>query len=116
MDASLYLRPTFLAPVGDLYQDHPASPAPFTIMTVKSAPLPDSESPDLGLAHPTPDECVKIWTSTSAAWRDSLTVPVYITESKYLTTIPLAKDGGMTIWALVDGTLPPDQRKIVSSW
>lgn len=83
-------------------------------MTVKST-LPDSESPALCLAHPTPDECVKIWTSTSAAWRDSLTVPVYITESKYLTTIPLAKDGGMTIWALVDGTLPPDQRQILSS-
>lgn len=83
-------------------------------MTVKST-LPDSNSPSLRLCHPTPEECVKIWTSTSAAWKDSLTLPVYITESKYLTTIPLAKDGGMTIWALVDETLPPDQRQILSS-
>lgn len=83
-------------------------------MTVES-PLPDSKSSTLRLCHPTPDECVKIWTSTSTAWKDSLTLPVYVTESKYLTTIPLARDGGMTIWALVDETLPPDERQILSS-
>lgn len=77
--------------------------------------LPDSKSSTLCLRHPTPDECIKIWTSTSTAWRDSLTLPVYLAESKYLATIPLARDGGMTSWILVDGTLPPNQRHILSS-
>ena len=77
--------------------------------------LPDSDSPNLHLSHPTPSECVKIWTNTSASWRDSLTPPVYLQESLFLTTVPLAKDGGMTIWILVDKNLPHDDRPILCS-
>jgi hypothetical protein len=77
--------------------------------------LPDSKSLDLSLDHPTPDECVTIWTNTSASWKDSLTIPVYLEESCFLTTVPLAKDGGMTQWVLVDKNLPPDQRHILCS-
>lgn len=77
--------------------------------------LPDSNSPDLYLSHPTPDECVKIWTNTSASWKDSLTVPIYLKESLYLTTVPLAKDGGMSTWILVDKNLPPNERPILCS-
>ena len=63
--------------------------------------LPDSKSPDLILRHPTEEECVGIWNNTSAAWIDSLTPPVYLNESLYLTTVPLARNGGMTTWVLV---------------
>jgi hypothetical protein len=77
--------------------------------------LPDANSPELHLSHPTPDECVKIWTGNSASWRDSLTVPVYLEESLFLTTVPLAKDGGMTNWVLVDKNLPPGRRSILCS-
>lgn len=77
--------------------------------------LPDSDASYLHLDHPTPDECVKIWSGTAAAWKDSLTVPLYIKESQFLTTIPLAKDGGMTIWVLVDKRLPPNQRELLCS-
>ncbi|KAI9777813.1 MAG: hypothetical protein M1816_004402 [Peltula sp. TS41687] len=77
--------------------------------------LPDSNSPDLHLSHPTSDECVKIWTNTSASWKDSLTIPVYLKESLFLTTVPLAKDNGMSTWILVDKNLPPDQRPILCS-
>ena len=77
--------------------------------------LPDSNSPDLHLSHPTPAECVKIWTNTSTSWRDSLPLQVYLEESLYLTTVPLAKDNGMTTWILVDRNLPPDERPILCS-
>lgn len=78
-----------------------------------SLPLPDAESPHIALTHPTDYECLKIWELSSLAWRDALTLPLYLEESKFLTTVPLAKDGGMTIWILVDRTLPPNQRPIL---
>jgi hypothetical protein len=78
-------------------------------------PGPASTSSNLGLTHPTPDECIQIWTNTSLSWKDSLTVPLYLAESQFLTTIPLAKDGGMTTWILVDQTLPASRRKVLSS-
>ncbi|KAI4151117.1 MAG: hypothetical protein LQ340_003685 [Diploschistes diacapsis] len=77
--------------------------------------LPDSNSPDLHLSHPTPDECIEIWRNTSTSWRDSLTLPVYLLESLYLTTVPLAKDKGMTTWILVDKNAVPDKRPILCS-
>jgi len=80
-----------------------------------SGALPDSQSSELALTHPTDGECLKIWSNTSASWRDSLTVEAYLKESLFLTTIPLAKDGGMTHWILVDKTLPPDERAIFCS-
>ncbi|TVY91373.1 hypothetical protein LAWI1_G005829 [Lachnellula willkommii] len=80
-----------------------------------SLTLPDSQSSDLCLSHPTALERVTIWNNTSASWKDSLTVPLYLKESLFLTTVPLAKDGGMTTWVLVDKNLPPDQRTILCS-
>ncbi|KAI1387614.1 uncharacterized protein F4822DRAFT_430361 [Hypoxylon trugodes] len=77
--------------------------------------LPNSDAPELHLSHPTENECVKIWTNTSTSWGDSLELPEYLEESLFLTTIPLAKDGGMTTWILVDKNLPPDNRPIVCS-
>ena len=77
--------------------------------------LPDSDSPDLHLSHPTQGECVEIWTKTSAAWRDSLTPLIYLQESLFLTTVPLAKDCGLTTWILVDKNLPVDHRPILCS-
>ncbi|KAI0550365.1 hypothetical protein F4679DRAFT_208741 [Xylaria curta] len=77
--------------------------------------IPDSKSPDLHLSQPTPEECTKIWSNTAASWKDSLTVPLYLAEAQHLTTVPLAKDGGMSTWVLVDKNLPPNQRQIFSS-
>jgi hypothetical protein len=69
--------------------------------------LPESNSTTLHLCHPTPDECVTIWTDISALWKDSLTLPVFLRESIFLAAAPLAKDGGMTQWILVDKDQPP---------
>lgn len=77
--------------------------------------LPDSDSPNLHPTQATPDECVKIWTNTSASWRDSLTVPDYLQEQLFLTIVPLAKNNGMTEWILVEKNLPQDHRRIFCS-
>ena len=83
--------------------------------TVHQNDLPDSNSPDLHLSYPTPGEYVKIWTNTSASWRDSLNHEDYLQESLFLTTVPLARDGRMTTWILVDKNLPQDHRRILCS-
>ncbi|PQE27093.1 lysine acetyltransferase protein [Rutstroemia sp. NJR-2017a WRK4] len=69
--------------------------------------LPDSSSSTLILSHPTPEECTTIWTSTSSSWKDSLPTSTYLRESQYLTTVPLAKNGGLTLWILVDRSQSP---------
>ena len=83
--------------------------------SVEQNDLPDFNSPDLHLSHPTRSECIKIWTNTSASWRDSLTLPDYLQESLFLTTVPLARDRGLTTWVLVDKNLPQDRRPILCS-
>ena len=80
-----------------------------------SLAMVSAESPMLHLAHPTAKECLAIWNLTSQEWKDALSLTEYLEESAYLATIPLAKDGGMTLWILVDRNLPPDQRTILCS-
>ena len=77
--------------------------------------LPDADSLDLHLSHPTAAECQAIWKLSSHAWKDALSLPQYLEESAYMTTVPLAKDGGMTNWILTDKNLPPDLRPILCS-
>ena len=77
--------------------------------------LPDAQSPNVCLDHPTAAECYLIWGLTSLAWKDALTRSSYLEESAYLTSVPLAKDGGMTLWILVDKNLTPGQRPILCS-
>ncbi|OBT64452.1 hypothetical protein VE03_05371 [Pseudogymnoascus sp. 23342-1-I1] len=70
----------------------------------------------LCLRHPTPDEQIQIWTTTAATWGDPLDLlPLWLQRFKYLTTIPLAKNGGMTMWILTNTNYLPDQRPILSS-
>lgn len=79
------------------------------------AALPDARSSFLHLTHPTADECQVVWRLSSLAWTDALSLPQYLEESAYLTTVPLAKNGVMTNWILTDKTLPPGQRPILCS-
>ncbi|EFW18419.1 hypothetical protein D8B26_005204 [Coccidioides posadasii str. Silveira] len=79
------------------------------------ATLPDATSPDLHLSHPTDQENSFIWKLQSVAWKDALTVPQFIEGCAYVTTLPLAKNKGMTQWILVDKTLPPGRRQILAS-
>ena len=79
------------------------------------AALPDARSPALHLTHPTAEECRVIWRLSSLAWKDALSLPQYLQESAYLTSVPLARDGVMTNWILTDRNLPPGQRPILCS-
>ncbi|KAL8908686.1 MAG: hypothetical protein Q9207_000654 [Kuettlingeria erythrocarpa] len=77
--------------------------------------LPRAQSPDLYLTHPTSEEFKAIYSLGFHEWGDALNLPQYLEESTFLTTVPLARDGGMTIWCLTDRTLPQDQRPILCS-
>lgn len=81
----------------------------------REVPLSPSTSPNLYLTQPTLQESESIWNTTFAEWGDALTLPQFLEESLHVTTIPLAKDGGMVPWALVDKTLPIEQRTVLSS-
>lgn len=62
-----------------------------------------------------PQECHSIWKLSYHEWGDALTLPEYLEESEFLTSVPLAKNGGMTLWILVDRYLPPNHRPILCS-
>ncbi|KKZ62799.1 hypothetical protein EMCG_02842 [[Emmonsia] crescens] len=77
--------------------------------------LPDALSPSLHLDHPTNAENNVIWMLTSSEWKDALPADIFLEESQYLMTVPLAKDGVMTQWVLVDKNLPLEQRPLLAS-
>jgi hypothetical protein len=84
---------------------------------VKSAEvdLPPCDSSYLVLRHPTTEECTAISTNTFTIWKDSLTLPLFLEESQFLTTVPLARNGGMTMWILVHRDQAPGERQILCS-
>jgi GNAT superfamily N-acetyltransferase len=77
--------------------------------------LPDSNSPSLHLTHPTNEEKVETWTLNSESWAGALSKPDYLEREEHLTKAPLAKDGGITHWILVDRGLHPNRRPILAS-
>lgn len=82
---------------------------------VEKGEYPDSNSFSLHLSHPTAEERLQIWNLNSVNWGTSLSKPDYLEREAYLTTIPLAKNGGVTHWILVDRNLPPNARPILAS-
>lgn len=90
-------------------------PPPSSLPNTTSPPLPDKTSPLLVLTHPTDHERRHTWSLTHTQWGPALTHDGYVRREAYMTTVPLAKDGGITHWILTDGTLPPDARPIYSS-
>ncbi|KAH6634894.1 hypothetical protein B0J18DRAFT_33188 [Chaetomium sp. MPI-SDFR-AT-0129] len=79
------------------------------------SPLPPASSPSLILAQPTQGERDRTARHTYPNWGGALTEEGYLQRETYLTTVPLARDGGITHWILtVDGGVP-DERPILSS-
>lgn len=76
---------------------------------------PDAQSSNLFLTQPTNGEFRTIYSLNFIAWGDALSLPQYLEESTFLTTVPLAKDGGMHVWILTDRTKSPDSRPILCS-
>ncbi|AEO66432.1 9da2f94b-c5db-4c39-a2c8-fc685eaa9e0d [Thermothielavioides terrestris] len=80
------------------------------------ASLPDASSPELVLTHPTPAERERTWALTYPKWGPALRSEAdYLAREAYLTTVPLARDGGITHWILTVRGLPPDARPVLSS-
>lgn len=78
-------------------------------------PLPDKDSSSLHLTHPTIRERTRTWTLNCKNWGSALGLTSYLEREEYLTTVPLAADGGVTHWILVDSSLPPDNRPILAT-
>ncbi|KAL8643027.1 MAG: hypothetical protein Q9226_008439 [Calogaya cf. arnoldii] len=55
--------------------------------------LPNPQSPDLYLTHPTSREYEVIYSLAFIGWGDALTLPQFLEESAFLTAVPLARDG-----------------------
>src|SRR5262245_43037666 len=74
-----------------------------------------SSSSSLILAHPTPEERIRIWTQTHSKWGTAITLSDYLRREAYLLTVPVAKAGGITHWILTESDKPPNKRPILSS-
>lgn len=68
--------------------------------------LPSASSPTLVLAHPSEAEQVRTWTQTRPWWGASYTPEAYVARERFLLRVPLARDGGITQWILIDGAAP----------
>ncbi|KAF7869967.1 hypothetical protein EAF04_004751 [Stromatinia cepivora] len=77
--------------------------------------FPDYNSPDLHLAHPTPEEKLATWNLNYEEWGKSLSKSDYLHREQYLASVPLTSDDGMTYWCLVDKNAPPNSREIYAS-
>jgi GNAT superfamily N-acetyltransferase len=64
--------------------------------------LPGGTSPSLKLTHPTEQEIISQWKKNGVFWRGPLSFEAYLRRERYLLQAPLAKDGGLTHWVLVD--------------
>lgn len=84
-------------------------------MSPAARTLPDSKSPNLHLAHPTEEEMLGTWMLSSSSWGGALSQQDYLEREEYLIKAPLARDGGLTHWVLVDKELPPNRRPILAS-
>ena len=69
--------------------------------------LPNSDSMDIELVHPTEDEKVSQWISNGSSWKGALSSDVYLRRERYLAKQNLTKSGGITYWFLVDTSKQP---------
>ncbi|OAA66758.1 hypothetical protein SPI_01334 [Niveomyces insectorum RCEF 264] len=75
-------------------------------------PLPDAASPFLVLVAPTPGERRRVWALTHTMWGvwalthtmwgSALAAADYVAREAYLTTVPLAREGGIAHWILTE--------------
>ncbi|KAH7630991.1 hypothetical protein B0T09DRAFT_127831 [Sordaria sp. MPI-SDFR-AT-0083] len=68
--------------------------------TTDSLPCASSPSLTLTLAHPS--ERPKTWSLTHPMWGPALSHSEYLAREHFMTTLPLAKDGGLTHWIFTD--------------
>lgn len=74
-----------------------------------------SDSPKLGLRHPTDEELQRIFLVNGLSWRGALSIDDYLDREATLADQLLTKDGGIKYWVLVDTTQLENERDILSS-
>ena len=67
-----------------------------------STNLPERSSITLRLARPTDKEIVEQWSKNGVSWKGALSLEAYHRRERHLMQTPLAKDGGITHWILVE--------------
>lgn len=77
--------------------------------------LPPSDSSDLALVHPTYEEKQATWRLNGEAWRGPMDITAYLRREAHLENQAFTRDGGIAFWILVETTLPPNARPILSS-
>lgn len=77
--------------------------------------LSPSDSPDLAVLHPTLEEKLEAWKLNGQSWRGSMDIPTYLRREQHLENQAFTRNGGITFWILVDASLPPNSRPILSS-
>ncbi|KAK6853209.1 hypothetical protein PG995_010021 [Apiospora arundinis] len=83
--------------------------------SLPQAGLPDAESSDLILTHPTQDEKYATWQLNSKEWKGALSEEDYLRREPYMETVPLSKDGGMQHWVLTSESTPAGSKRTVLS-
>lgn len=78
-------------------------------------PLPPANSPNLVLVSPTPTEQIECLKVNGSEWKGPLNLDQYIERESYLRSQELTSNGAHRYWILVDCTLHPDNRPILSS-
>lgn len=82
---------------------------------MNSTALPEWNSPTLHLTQPTPEERLATWKLNGVNWGTALKPQEYLEREAHLMEVPLAREGGITHWILVDSSLPPNRRPILGS-
>ncbi|PGH02349.1 hypothetical protein AJ80_08871 [Polytolypa hystricis UAMH7299] len=77
--------------------------------------MPSADSPDLVIVIPTDAERIECLDLNGQEWKGPLNSAQYIQRENHLINQDITRDGALTCWVLVDGTLPPDDRPILSS-
>ena len=86
-----------------------------TDMANPTSELPPSDSPNLALVNPTPEEKEATWRLNGQEWRGAMDISTYLRREAHLENQAFTKDGGITFWVLVDANLPPNARPILST-
>lgn len=84
------------------------SPAQYTLPPVDLAALPagSEDTGTLALVHPTESELATAWTLSHSSWGAALDMERYHRRERFLTTVPLAREGGISHWMLTTTATP----------
>lgn len=75
---------------------------------------PDSKSSTLALVEATKKEILQQTQLNGASWRGALSIEAYMRREEYLSNQALTKNSGLTNWVLVDTSIPPEKRTVLS--